>query len=403
MTITYLLETMGKTGGSIVLYNFMDQLTLRGHEVYAVFPTHRIKWVPGEWKNIINTQKKPSGVKHLIKQVLPKVPDRYQEEIKKLRFAKAVKGLLNNWEKTDITVSTTCMSTYAGVILANQTVSYYHMQHYEELFFKSDWQRQLARNSYYLPLFQIANSAWLKNLLEKNFATQPFLINPGIDLSLFRSETGPEKKYFSGKKDWVVVSFFDEEREWKGFNDGVQAMKKARAYFSQRNINITWKVFGLHAPTKEYDTEFEYAGAIFGEQLSRLYASADIVLLTSWYESFPLPPIEAMACGTLLITSQYGTEDYVEDGVNGLVSLPRDIPKISEKIIQAIENSQENIAMVKKGLETVENYTWQKRTDELEKLFLESSPQYNFKKYTLFDDIVNGRFESYMYEEFQIS
>jgi glycosyltransferase involved in cell wall biosynthesis len=47
------------------------------------------------------------------------------------------------------------------------------------------------------------------------------------------------------------------------------------------------------------------------------------VLCPSWYESFPLLPIEAMACGTSVITTPYGTEDYAIDGHTAIVVRPR--------------------------------------------------------------------------------
>jgi len=71
---------------------------------------------------------------------------------------------------------------------------------------------------------------------------------------------------------------------------------------------------------------YKFHGALDHEQLSKLYAESDIVLCPSWYESFPLPPIEAMACGTAVITTPYGTEDYAIDGHTAIVARPRVFP-----------------------------------------------------------------------------
>jgi glycosyltransferase involved in cell wall biosynthesis len=406
MKISYLLNGFGKTGGSIVLYNFMDQLVARGYEVYAVTPTAKYKWEVGMWNELIRkdsvatqSTKIKSAIKGIIK---PLIADNYK--IKKARFIynldKMTSGLVRNWEPSDVTVATYCLTAYAGLSLSSQTVSLYHMQHFEELFFEDVFERMVARNTYKLPLGKIANSTWLRNIVIKYFNEETYLLCPGIDLDLFKSNNNLSK--YSHKKEWNIVSYFDERREWKGFNDAVIAIKRARKVLGEQGITINWKVFGLNAPTRNYDTDFDYVGRIFGEGLCKFYSDADIVLLTSWYESFPLPPIEAMASGSLIISTQYGVEDYVTDYKNGLVVLPRKADEISDKIVWAVNNPEMVKSMVLEGNKTAQEFSWKNRTDKLEIILNDAVKNYAFKKHILFDDLVAGRFEQYMYDEFKI-
>ncbi|MBB6176100.1 glycosyltransferase involved in cell wall biosynthesis [Anoxybacillus tengchongensis] len=403
MRVSYLLYDFGKTGGSIVLYNFMDNLVKRGYEVYAVTPYGRYKWEIGMWKELIIQFSNDKLAKKIVKNIIHP----YMQNNKKAKrlktvyqWNKSVKGLINNWKQTDVTISTYCITAYAGFYLSDQTIPLYHMQHFEELFFQDRIQRLVARNTYKLPLIKISNSSWLRHIVKKYFNEESYLLNPGIDLGVFKEGKGYLEKYRT-KKKWTIVSFFDEQREWKGFNDAVKAVKKARDILSSQGIEIIWKVFGLNPPTKSYETEFEYVGKLFNEQLSKLYQEADIVLLTSWYESFPLPPIEAMASGSLIISTQYGVEDYIIDGKNGLVTLPRKIEEIANKIVWAIQNPQEVQSLVINGVATAHDYSWDKRTDVLENILVEVTKNYKDTKYKLFDDLVYGRFGEYMYEEFK--
>ncbi|GGL57223.1 hypothetical protein GCM10007968_21560 [Sporolactobacillus putidus] len=387
-----------------MLYNFMDILDARGYEVYAITPSESIKWEKGIWKERLNGNNK-RGIKNRIKSTVFS----YLKKNKKLdqlaswfKILNMNKKLIENWVESDITIATFSWTAYAADYLSNKTISIYHMQHFEELFFQDTTKRFFTRNTYNLPLYKISNSKWLQNLLKTKFNQDSYLLNPGIDLSIFNSKINYKDKYIE-KKDWNFVSFFDEKREWKGFNDAAEAIKIARKNLEEKGYTINWNVFGLEPPAKEYDTQFHYCGKLFNEDLADLYKNSDIVLLTSWYESFPLPPIEAMACGSVVISTQYGVEDYLNSNVNGFVVEPRKIEAIAEKIIYAVMHPFQLQAIVERALDTVKNYEWEKRTDQLEKILSLIVKNHSFNKYKLIDDLVSGSFKEYMYQEFKIN
>lgn len=377
MKISYLLLGFGKRGGTLVLYNFMDHLVSKGHEVYAVLPNKSIKWEIGIWKDIIENEASSNRIVSYLKNFL----SHYNHDVNRLS-----KGLIRNWVQSDITISTFCLTAYAGYYLSDKTVSLYHMQHFDEIFFQSKKDKLIARNTYYLPITKISNSKWLKNLLQENFNQKSYLLNPGIDIKTFKPYLNPEEKY-KKKKVWNILSYFNESDEWKGFEDAVKAVKKAREYFKTKNIKLNWNVYGIEIPSKKYETEFQYLGPVFGDELAKLYSQADIVLLASWYESFPLPPIEAMACGSLIITTRYGTEDYVFDCENGLVCLPRDIDGIVGKIIQAIESPEKSLEMSLEGLNTAKKFKWEDRADDLEIILKEVLDRNTFNNFEFLCDM----------------
>ncbi|WP_321422168.1 glycosyltransferase family 4 protein [uncultured Methanobacterium sp.] len=380
MKISYLLLGLGKRGGTLVLYNFMDHLVSRGHEVYAILPNKRIKWEVGIWKSITEKESLIKTIFLYLKAYL----NPFSQDINHLS-----NGLIKNWVESDITVATFCFTAYAGYYLSDKTLSLYHMQHLDEIFLHSKKDRLIARNTYYLPIIKISNSKWLKNVLQEKFNQESYLLNPGIDTKTFRPYIDPQEKY-KEKKVWNMVSYFNESDKWKGFADAVKAVKKAREHLQKNNIKLNWSVYGIEHPFKLYETEFKYLGPVFGDDLAKLYSQADLVLLASWYESFPLPPIEAMACGSVIITTRYGTEDYVFDGENGLVCLPREIDEIAAKIIQAIENPEECLKMSLEGLKTAQRFDWEKRTDDLERIFKDALNNNSINNFEFFDDMQNS-------------
>lgn len=400
MKISYLLMEFGNKGGYVVLYNFMDNLVSRGHEVNVVLPNRNIQWRKGLSKDILKTD--VSTFKRILNflknKIIPFVPLNVLNYLKTKRNEKTVNGLIKNWIESDITISTSFLTAYAGYYLSDKTVPLYHMQHFEELFFQNKKERLMARNTYYFPLIKISNSRWLHDIMINKFKQESYLVNPGIDLSIFKPYRKIGLKY-KNKKEWTIVSYFDERRDWKGFEDAVSAIKLARTYLSKNGLKINWKIFGIDPPSKKYETEFEYVGPLFNEDLAKLYSDADIVMLTSWYESFPLPPIEAMACGSLIVTTKYGTEDYVFDKENGLVAFPREIENIATKLIYAISNPNRCLQMVQNGLNTAKEYNWEKRTDILEKILLKTFNEFSHDKFKFVDDLVNGNFKDYIYKE----
>lgn len=142
MKISYLFAEFGKSGGPIVLYNFMDNLVSRGHEIHAILPNGAIKWEMGIWKEMIYNQD-PVIEKYTLKMMNnlinffePKISKNKKNLLHFFRLKKLTNGLINNWVDSDVTIATHCLTAYAVFYLSDQTVPIHHMQHFEELFFK---------------------------------------------------------------------------------------------------------------------------------------------------------------------------------------------------------------------------------------------------------------------------
>lgn len=413
MKISVILNSrIARTGGSLSLYNFMDKLTERGHEVYAVSPVHRERWEIGNWRKLVEDNayfQRHFSVEKFIRNLIPsRIRRKYKSKTIPyitMRYiydmTQRTRNIIKNWVESEVTIATKNTTALAGYWLSDRTVPLYHIMHFEEVMYPNTHLvgRIYVRTTYLLPIIIVPNSIWLQNIMDKIFNRRTPILNPGIDLDVFQPLKSPKEKY-SEKKRWLIVSYFDEKRKWKGFDDAVQGVKRAREALAKKGYTIDWKVYGANPPSKPYDTDFEYVGRISLEELVGLYAEADILLMASWYESFPLPPLEAMACGTVPITSRFGTEDYAIDGETALVFLPRKIKDIADRLIYAIENPSECLRLAEAGLEMVKNFTWDKATDQLESIMCKAREEYSYKPYKFFEDLNRGQFEEYMYDVF---
>lgn len=401
MRIVYLLGSIGYSGGSLVLYNFMENLVKRGHEVYVVTPDLCIKWKEDTKEEIIQKRKSTnspnffdsvyikSGFKDLKNKITTTDLWWYHHFLPKF-IKKVIENFDKNINSCDILVATLWLTCLPAYLLSDKAKNiFFHMQHYEELFsIDSEFKRKLTRMSYFLPFNLIANSTWLKNIVSKICNRNSELITPGIDFKMFKPSILPSEKY-RPKSKYNILSFVDRNREFKGAKELYETIKIVKKELGKDKVNF--KLYGFSLPKYFSDLGVEFLGYVSPYRLPELYSSGDIFLFASWYESFPLPPIEAMSCGCFVVTTKFGTEDYAIGNWNSFVVLPRNPNQLAEKTLIAVENPKSLISMVENALETVKKFNWKTQTDKLEKYFIEAKvPSISSKLTILVENLING-------------
>jgi glycosyltransferase involved in cell wall biosynthesis len=97
-----------------------------------------------------------------------------------------------------------------------------------------------------------------------------------------------------------------------------------------------------------------WLGRVSDERLAELMRGARCLVYPSLYEGFGLPVVEAMACGTPVVTSAGGATEEVAGGAAVLVD-PRDPAAIAAGIEQALARADELRA---RGLERSRAFSW---------------------------------------------
>jgi glycosyltransferase involved in cell wall biosynthesis len=382
--VAYLLAAWGATGGSLVLYKFMDYLVEHGYQVFAITPSESIEWQPNSTIRAIESGTHLSTRARLVKSVrrmLQPMPRAFRAATTLARspigrrlvrspgagssplrgLADLTEGLVKHWRPADVTISTFSLTSYANQLLSDRTRPLYHMQHFEELFFTDALSRRLARLTYFLPFELLANSSWLRERVREATGQRAELLLPGIDLQLFRPEPRDQLKY-SDPKRFRVVSYYSE-LEWKGWADALRAMEIVFGQLGEDRVE--WLVFGGQ-PTGRVHLPISFVGRQYGESLASLYSSGHVAFSSSWYESFPLPPLEAMACGTAVVTTSLGTEDYARDGDTAVVVPPRDPRALGDSICRLLEQPQQAARLAEAGHETASSFSWSAAGSRLE-------------------------------------
>mgnify|MGYP000009224688 FL=1 len=88
----------------------------------------------------------------------------------------------------------------------------------------------------------------------------------------------------------------------------------------------------------------------------------------SFYEGFGMPPMEAMACGTAVITSN-GNSLFEVTGEAAIHVEPTDISQISEALRRVWKDEVYRKELEEKGFEQVKMYSWKKAVDALYKVY----------------------------------
>lgn len=91
--------------------------------------------------------------------------------------------------------------------------------------------------------------------------------------------------------------------------------------------------------------------------LPALYAGADLFLCSSHYEGFGFTPVEAMACGTPVVSSPGGSLREVLGDAAVLLE-PADATAWAAKVREVLENPALRASLVSAGLAQAGRYTW---------------------------------------------
>lgn len=117
-------------------------------------------------------------------------------------------------------------------------------------------------------------------------------------------------------------------------------------------------------------------GYVNHDWLPALYAMADLFLYPSLRESFGIPIIEAMACGTPVITSNTSAMPEVAGG-QAMLCDPYDEESIADCILSITNsNPTEKNHMVSKGLAHAKKFTWEKTARQILNAYRGTNVQY---------------------------
>jgi len=148
------------------------------------------------------------------------------------------------------------------------------------------------------------------------------------------------------------------------------------AYAELRRWSTRWKLLVVGARRWKSSSVFKtverlglsphviFAGFVPEQDLPALYSGASLVAFPSLYEGFGLPVLEAMACGTPVVTSNNSSLPEVAGDAAILVD-PYDVAALTEAMRQVLSDTDLAAELRTRGLAQVAQFTWDRTAREV--------------------------------------
>ena len=215
--------------------------------------------------------------------------------------------------------------------------------------------QQLAR-----PCPSICVARWIYELCIDEGVPEHLLthIPNGIDAQRFRLTRPIEDRR-------PQVSMLYHHSPIKGAADGLAALELVHEAVPEADIVL----FGREAPERrlpEWVTYHEHAPQEV--LVEEVYNRASVFLCSSrWGEGFGKTPLEAMACGAALVTTDNGgSRDYAQDGETALVSGPGDPDALGTNVVSLLRDDERRIGLATRGHRLASGFTWDRSARALE-------------------------------------
>ena len=325
LRIVYVTEDTGIGGGHRDIFEHLNRLLDRGHEVALYTLGDEPDWFPLR------------APVHCF--------EFYEELVEELAEIDAIK--VATWWNTAAPV------WQASVL---QGIPVYFVQDIETSYYPDDESVRHAVLDSYRPEFHYMTiSSWNGERL-RELGLESELIPPGIDLETFRPLPECERR-----ADMVLA--LGRTNPLKNLPLTLAAWRALPAPRPELCL------FGIE-PELGAEVGITYIESPSDERVNELFNEATVFIQTSTHEGFALPPLESMATGGAVVcTDAHGNRDFCVDGGNCLMPEP-DVASVSEALRRLLEDPQLRRRLGDAGIETAQDYTWERRIDALER-FLE--------------------------------
>lgn len=217
------------------------------------------------------------------------------------------------------------------------------------------WQRPLAKLVISKKLYRIATE-------EFGFRDARHVPN-GVDTEQFFATK-------RGKQAAPTVGYLHTSSTVKGIDVCLATLKQLRQKFPQLRV----LALSAKAPCDKYPvlegTELWQSPP--QRRIRELYQQCDLWLCGSRSEGFHLPPLEAMACRTPVVsTAVGGPVDIIDPGRNGFLAPIEDVPALSEHSAHVLSLSGRAWQQLSDGAHaTAQRHDWRRATDAFEAALL---------------------------------
>ena len=198
---------------------------------------------------------------------------------------------------------------------------------------KKNWEKKKQLMQMIPNLYIVTPSKWLAGLVRKSFLEQypVTVIHNGIDTSQFFPLQNDFREYYRIADKFVLLGVATAWDEMKGLSDYLKLASLLGDDYQVVLVGLTKEQIE-RLPSNVVG--IERTNSV--RELSYIYSSADLYLNLSYCENYPTVNLEAVACGTPVLT--YNTGGSPESAQAGIVVPKGDLNAVVEAVMKCRED-----------------------------------------------------------------
>ena len=205
----------------------------------------------------------------------------------------------------------------------------------------------------------ITVSRWCEKWLWEKYKKKSKFAPNGIDFD----NSNQYQRKLSGKKIRILIEG-DSSPHYKNVDESFKIVEKL-----DKNKFEIWYLSNNGKPKEWYFLD-KFLNKIPHEKVKEIYYQCDILLKSSWLESFSYPPLEMMATGGYcIVVPNDGNSEYLQDGENCLFYKLGDIDDAIKKINKLISDEKLQKHLYENGLFTAKKRDWKNFHNEIISLY----------------------------------
>lgn len=339
MRINIVLPAIGHSGGIDVINKYAELFSAQGHDVVL-------------YKSLIapNMHRYQNAAVNLVHKMYC--------TLKSLNVANS-KGKYDDYvfgindrtiRNADVIIATAWPTSYEISKLSPQKgKKYYFVQDFEI------WDNEkIVLESYKLPCSKIVISSWINEQLYRKLGIGPFpIVYNGIDVKKFKNLSEENR----ASNDFLMLN---HRLSKKGVREGLSVFEAIKEKYPDARM----RMFGM-CSNDNLPSYVEYVQNPTQEELVGLYNKSKYFLFSSLEEGWGLTPIEAIACGCLVIGTNTGfVKDLGIHKYNMMISDPGDIDGMTANCFQLMEDNELQRLLKNNSCDIINKLNWEKSSDE---------------------------------------
>lgn len=333
-------------GGMKVIYEYSNYLAEKGHDVTLYYMGNQI----------LSNYRIPEFIRRILVRAIIFYRPRWFKLNKKIKKIAIFEMKNENIRNADVIMATDVRTAFpVSKLELSKGKKFYFIQGFE------NWQLPDSEviNTYKLNMKNLTVSNWLSEIIN-GVSNEPAIIIPNsVDTAIFRIEIPPTERQTH------TIAFHYRSEEFKGSKYGFEAFEILYKKYPDLKVNIV----GIENEPPNLPNYCTYYRNVNSQQISVINNNSSVFVCTSIEEGFGLPGLEGMACGCVLVSTDfYGVREYAENGKNALLCPPKNPYALADTIDEVFQDKMLREKIIENGLLTVKERSTSKSASYLEKI-----------------------------------